>query len=87
MAQDIEIYIEKIVLDGFDGMNVKYLKNAIQEHLTSLFLEQGFPDGLSKSTDHGKLNGGQIDMGANPKTDGLGSEIAGGIYRGIKSIT
>lgn len=86
MPKEIEIYIDKIVLDGFDGMNTKDLKMVIQEHLTALITEQGLPDGLSGQSDYGRLYGGQIDMSPNPKTEGIGSGIAGGIYQGIKSI-
>lgn len=67
-------------------MNVKELKKAVQEHLTTLILEQGLPDGFSSPTDHGKLKGGQIEVGTNPKADGMGSGIAGGIYQGIRGI-
>lgn len=86
MAQDIRIYIEKVVLDGFEGTNVKDLKKVIQEHLTALITEQGLPDGLSGQSYYGRLYGGQIEINTNPKTEGIGPGIAGGIYHGIKSI-
>jgi len=87
MPQEIEIYIDKIVLDGFDRMNVADLQLAIQEHLVALVATQGLPDGLGGQSNYDRLNGGQINLDTNQKAGQVGSGIAGGIYQGIKSIT
>ena len=85
MPQDIEIYIDRIVLEGFDHLNARELNQAIQQHLTALLTEQGLPQGLTGIGEVNKLNGGQIHLAFNPNTGNIGKSIAGGIYQGIKT--
>jgi hypothetical protein len=85
MPQDIEIYIDRIVLEGFGHLNVRKLNQAIQQHLNTILSEQGLPHGFSGLGEVNKLNGGQIYMASNPTTGNIGKSIAGGIYQGIKT--
>lgn len=83
MPQEIEIYIDRIVLEGFEYLNAQELSQAIQQHLSTLLTEQGLPQGLSNLGEVNKLNGGQIHLASNPTTGNIGKSIAGGIYQGI----
>jgi hypothetical protein len=85
MPQDIEIYIDRIVLEGFDHLNARELNLAIQQHLTALMTEQGLPQGVTGIGEINKLNGGQIRLAPNPTSGNIGKSIAGGIYQGIKT--
>jgi hypothetical protein len=85
MPQDIEIYIDRIVLEGFDHLNAQKLNQAIQQHLTILLTEQGLPQGVAGLGEVNKLNGGQIHLAPNPTIGNIGKSIAGGIYQGIKT--
>lgn len=85
MPQDIEIYIDRIVLEGFDHLNARELNQAIQQHLTNLLTEQGLPQGVAGLGEVNKLTGGQIHLASNPTTANIGKSIAGGIYQGIKT--
>lgn len=84
MPQDIEIYIDRIVLEGFDHLNTRELNQAIQQHLTTMLTEQGLPQGVVGMSEVNRLNGGQIHLATNPTTGNIGKSIAGGIYQGIK---
>ena len=85
MPQDIEIYIDRIVLEGFDQLNARELNQAIQQNLTALLTEQGLPQGVAGMGEVNRLNGGQIHLASNPTTGNIGKSIAGGIYQGIKT--
>ena len=86
MDKNIEIYIDRIVLDGFDHLNKAELHAAVQEHLMTMITEQGLQDGLMNSTYYGKLNGGEISLHSQPKTGQVGSDIESGIFIGINSV-
>ncbi len=83
---DIEIYIDKIILDGFETMNRVQLSTAIQEKLTMLITEQGFANFLPQAAEIAKLSGGPIQIGNSQKPSSIGPQIAKGIYQGVKSI-
>lgn len=83
MPQDIEIYIDRIVLEGFEHLNARQLNQTIQQHLTDLLIEQGLPQGLTGLGKVNKLNGGQIYLTSNPNPGQIGKSIANGIYQGI----
>lgn len=85
MTQDIEIYIERIVLEGFGNLNRRELNQYIQKHLTAMLAEQGLPQTLTDMGEVNKLNGGQIHLPSKQTTENIGISIAGGIYQGIKT--
>lgn len=87
MPQNIEIYIDRIVLEGFDHLNKAELSAAVQEHLTTMISEQGLPNGLLNHAYHRKLNGGEMNLPNRPKTGQVGSDIATGIINGINAVT
>ncbi len=87
MDNNIEIYIDRIVLEGFDHLNRRELNAVVQQHLTSMISEQGLPDGLMNSGYHRKLNGGEMNLDSQPKIGQVGSDIAGGIFNGINSVS
>ena len=86
MDKNIEIYIDRIVLEGYDHLNKAELSMAVQEQLGSAISEQGLPNGLMNRGYHRKLNGGQMNLETRPKTQQLGSDIASGIFNGINSV-
>ena len=87
MPQQIEIYIDKIVLHGTDKANAAGLKTALREQLTSLIVENGLPEAFLSQTDHGRLDGGQISIDTNQQPASVGLGIAQGIYQGINSVS
>jgi len=85
MSKNIEIHIDRIVLDGFDHLNKTDLNAVMQEHLTTMISEQGLPNDLLKRAYHRKLNGGEMKLGHRPETGQVGIDIAGGIFNGMNS--
>ncbi len=87
MSKNIEIHIDRIVLDGFDDINKAHLNMAVQEHLSAMIYTQGLPTRLTHIGYHKKLTGGQIQLPRSLKTDQTGNAIATGILDGIKSTS
>jgi len=85
MTHQVEIYIDKITLEGFANMNTGILRQAIQEHLTSLIAEHGFECLRPGYGGPERVNAGTIHLGGGNNTGEAGRQIAGGIYRGIRS--
>ena len=83
---NIEIYIDRIVLEGYEHLNKRELNAAIQEQLMAMLSERGLPDSLMNNGYHRKLDGGEMDWANRPKTGQVGTDIANGIYRGINSM-
>ena len=82
---NIEIYIDRIVLDGFDHLNKAELNAAVQEHLMTMISNGGLPNGLMNSGYHRKLNGGEMKLNNQSKTSQIGGDIASGIFKGINN--
>ena len=85
MSKNIEIHIDRIVLEGPGPLNKEDLHIAIQEHLSSLIAEQGLSNSLLDRGYHRKLNGGEMNWSPQPKPISLGNAIANGIFNGIQS--
>ena len=86
MNANIEIYIDRIVLDGFDHLNKAELHAVVQEHLTTMISKQGLPNGIMNGGYHRKLNGGEMKLDSQAKIGGMGNDIASGIFNGISSV-
>ncbi len=86
MDKNIEIYIDRIVLEGLEHLNKAELNAVIQERLTTLIAEQGLSGGLVDVSYHRKLNGGEMNLSSLGKNVQVGNGIAGGIFNGINSV-
>ncbi len=83
---NIEIYIDRIVLEGFDHLNKEELTFVVQERLVTMISEQGISSGLTNTPYHRKLNGGEMKLIDHVSTGKVGGDIAGGIFNGINSV-
>lgn len=84
--QDIEIYIDEIVLHGFARNDYAGIKTAIQAELERLLGERGIPSTLSAGGNYRQIELGEFNMtkGANPAK--VGNNIAGSVYNGLKNL-
>lgn len=82
MAQQIDIYIDQIILHGFDRLNAAALKATVQEHLISLIAEKGLPDAFVNQQDISRLDGGAFQIRRPLGAKRIGTEIAQSIYHG-----
>ncbi len=83
MKQNIDLYIEELVLHGFDHVNRHLIGAAVQGELTRLLTEQGLPSSLSHSGDHARLKGGTFNMTPNSKVEAIGAGVARSVYTGF----
>ena len=87
MNREIEIHIDKLVLDGYPPLDVKVLKRIIQEELAALATEQGALDQLAHSQRIRRVQGGELSFHPPQKTAETGAGIAKGIMQALKSPT
>jgi hypothetical protein len=78
----VEIYIDKLVLDGIASGNENSIVWRLERELGRQFAEGGILPALRQSAEIGQLDGGTITMNAKGST--LGTHIAKAIYSGMK---
>ncbi|MEO8108829.1 MAG: hypothetical protein ABI594_02300 [Ginsengibacter sp.] len=81
---NIEINIGELVLHGFSPADKFRIGQAVEQHLTSLFIEQGVPSSLQKNNDQLSLKGGSFQLSENDSAGSIGNQIAGTVYSGFK---
>jgi hypothetical protein len=90
-SPDLDIYIEELVLHGFDGPLVSpgqaidraRLSAAVQSELARLFAERGIPRSLSRGGQVTSLDGGALDIAPGSGAEAIGGQIAHALYRGL----
>ncbi len=80
---NIELEIEKLILEGFPIGNRHRIGAAIEQELTRLLTEQGIPPSLSQGGEIPSLDGGVFEVSANAKPETIGRQIAQSIYGGF----
>lgn len=83
MKPDIELYIDKLVLQGFPPGNRHRIAQAVERELTRLFTEQGAPPSLSQGGNFDQWNGGTFTMVSNASAASIGVQIAQTVYTGF----
>lgn len=83
MGQNIEIYIEKLVLHGFSHTDRYRIGNALELELTRLISEQGIPSTLSKECEYTQVDGGTISTSPISKAEVIGNQVAQSVYAGF----
>lgn len=79
----IELDIDELVLDGFDGRDRFRIRAAVERELARLFATRGVLGSLSKGYESGCVDAGPIDL---PAEDGVGtvrSQTAATVHRGL----
>ena len=80
----INLRIDKLVLDGFDGMNRRQLSAAVQTELHRLITSQGIHSSLHQSARIEQVNAMPITISGTLRERSLGNKIATSVYRGMK---
>lgn len=84
--QDIEIYIDEIVLHGFSRNDSAGIKTAIEAELVRLIRERGIPSFLSSPDSFRRIEGGEFNMARGTNSAKVGNDIAGTVYSGLKNL-
>lgn len=87
MPQQVEIFIDRVVLEGFDPLHARSIGEAIKEHLALLVSREGLPDTFAGSAHFHEIQGGPFRAAreANPQQAGAG--IAQSIYQGFRNAS
>lgn len=80
----IEVYIEELVLHGFDPKDRYAIGEAVQRELSRLFAEQGLHSSLSQGREIARLDAGMFNMKPGVKAEAIGTQVAQSVYGGIK---
>jgi len=79
--QNIEVYIDKLVLSGFSTYQRHDIAAAVEAELTRLFAEGGIPAALQSGGNIPSINTGSFGMQKDLKSRTLGNKIAGSVYK------
>lgn len=79
----INLHIDQLTLHGFDRIDQRRLGSALQSELSRLISEQGFPTSMNQTLTIGNINAGEFRIGQNTGANGIGTEVAQKIYRGM----
>lgn len=84
---NIELHIERLVLEGIDGVDTapgrgEQLREAVSVELTRLLRDGGLADTVTRGGAVPRLRAPSAELSASGP-DHLGRQLAGAIYRGI----
>jgi len=82
--KSINIYIDKLVLEGVGDLNHSKISSALQLELKRLMASHGLHSSLHKSGIIEQLNAEPLSLSGRLKERILGNKIAGNVYRGMK---
>jgi hypothetical protein len=80
----IGLHVDELVLHGFSPLDGRRIADAVQAELTRLLAEQGLPQSLMRRVAVDFIDAGEVRMPAAGSARGIGSRLAGGLYRGLK---
>lgn len=81
--KNIELHIEELVLDGFEGNDRQGIGEAVERELSRLFTEQGVPPSLELGGGIEKLNGGEFKITSDSSAEVIGARAARAVYGGL----
>jgi hypothetical protein len=80
----IDLHIEELVLEGFHPADRHRIGAAVERELARLLGERGLPAGLATPGEIARLDGGSFEMNRITTPEGLGRQVAGAVYGGLK---
>jgi hypothetical protein len=80
---NVELYIEELVLHGFQPGGHHLIGAAAERELSRLFAERGVPPSLVQGGDATHLDAGAFKMTPDLGAKAAGEQIARSLYRGM----
>ncbi len=80
-TDNVELYIEELVLHGFPPGDRYRLGEAVERELVRLLTEQGVASGLTHVGDIARLDGGAFAVQPGAGAEGIGVQVAQSIYQ------
>ena len=84
MRSNLELHIDKLVLDGLPDVNRDQLGAAFKQELVRLFVEKGVPPGLRHGGSQAQLHSEALNVGHEAKGNSIGILLAQSVYGGFK---
>ena len=81
MNQQIELYIDELVLYGFSPHQRYAIAQAVEIELTRLFIEQSIPVVLQQGGKFPSINAGSFIINKETKSEATGNKIANAVYK------
>ena len=81
---NVDLHIERLVLDGFAGLDRAALGAAVEAELTRLVAAHGVSPGLAGGGHTPHVDGGRISSGPGASAAALGVQVAQAVYRGLR---
>jgi hypothetical protein len=79
----INVHIERVILDGIEVRHPHVVRQALGKELTRQLRQQGLsPEFWAGATPF--VAGGAIQLNQRPPAAGLGRQVAGAVFRGIR---
>ncbi len=82
--RNIEVYIEELILHGFDPKDRYAIGEAVQRELSRLFTEQGAHPSLSQGHEIARLDAGSFNVKTGARAEAIGTQVAQSVYGGMK---
>ncbi len=82
--KNVELSIEKLVLEGFAIENGERIRASVERELTCLSVEQGVSERLAKNVNIARLKAREIGIEPSANAALVGKQIARAIYGAIK---
>ena len=80
---NIELHIDKLVLQGFSTSDRNRIGEVVELELTRLLTEQGISHSMSKGRELSRMDGGQFNLTPNSKAEVIGSKVAQSVYKSM----
>lgn len=84
MPQQFEIHIEKIVVEGIDGLNGPAFREALEAQLSALLSAPNATLTPGAESYTHRLDGGSIQLPDTPQAGQLGQNVAANIFQSIQ---
>lgn len=82
--QNIELYIEELVLHGFAPGDRYRIGEAVRDELARLFTAQGVPHALARGKEVAHLDGEAFEVAPGSEPVVVGTRVAQAVYRGLR---
>lgn len=82
--KNIELYIEELVLDGFEQVDKRRIAEAVECELKDLFTERGIPRSLADGGKINHLDGGDFQLAPDSRPETIGTRVAQAVYGELK---
>lgn len=79
----VELYIEELVLHGFEPKDRYRIARAMEGELRRLFAEHGMPPSFLRNGEIDHLDSGAFEVAPKARAQPIGAQVAQTIYGGL----